>query len=147
MDSVARRIRVVVPFLLTLLSLPAHLSARTRNSAASPIDRDYVIALSAADRFLHAWQTDDEEAGILMLTDHLKQRTNEDAVHQFFSVNSARASYEIGRGHKLSPGRYEFPVVLLQSASQNGPRWMHPQSSALIVIKSGKSDWAIDKLP
>jgi hypothetical protein len=147
MDSVVRFIRVAVALLLLLLSLSAHLSGRTRNSAASPIDRDYVIALSAADRFLHAWQTDDEEAGILMLSDHLKQRTNEDAVHRFFSVESARASYEIGRGHKLSSGRYEFPVVLFPSASQNGPRWMHPQSSALILIKAGKSDWTIDKLP
>jgi hypothetical protein len=147
MDALVRFIRVVGLLLLLLLSLPAHLFGRARNSAASPIDRDYVIALSAADRFLHAWQTDDEEAGILMLTDHLKQRTSEDAVHQFFSADSARASYEIGRGHKLASGRYEFPVVLFQSASQNGPRWMHPQSSALIIIKTGKSDWAIDKLP
>ena len=147
MESLSRFIRIVVAALLLLLSRPISLSGKSHTATASPVDRDYVVALSAADRFLHAWQSDDEEAGILMLSDHLKQRTNEDAVHQFFSAGSARASYEIGRGHKLSSGRYEFPVVLFQSSSQNGPRWMHPQSSALIIIKSGKSDWAIDKLP
>jgi hypothetical protein len=147
MDSVARFPRLAVSILLLSVSLSVSLSGKTRNSGASPVDRNYVVALSAADRFLHAWQTDDEEAGLLMLTDRLKQHSSEDVVHQFFSVHPARASYEIGRGRKLSSGRYEFPVVLFQSASQNGPRWMHPQSSALILVKSGKSDWAIDKLP
>lgn len=147
MDSVVRFIRIAAPTWLLLVFLPVSLSGRTRNSGASPVDRDYVVALSAADRFLHAWQTDDEEGGILMLTDRLKRHSSEDAVRQFFFVDPARASYEIGRGRKLSSGRYEFPVVLFQSVSQNGPRWMHPQSSALIIIKSGKSDWAIDKLP
>lgn len=146
MNSIVRFFHIAVPALL-LISLSVSSSGKTRNFTAFPVDRDYVAALSAADRFLHAWQTDDEEAGILMLTDRLKQHSSEDVVRQFFSVDPARASYEIGRGRKLSTGRYEFPVFLFQSSSQNGPRWMHPQSSALILVKTGKADWAIDKLP
>ena len=111
------------------------------------VDRDYVNALSAADRFLHAWQTDDEEAGILMLTDRLKQRSNEETVHEFFSADPLRASYEIGHGRKLSSGHYEFPITLFQAPSQHGLRWTRPQSSAIIVVKAGKTEWAVDKLP
>jgi hypothetical protein len=147
MNSVVRLIRIGVPSLLLLVSLAVPLSSKPRSFVDAPVDRNYVCALSAADRFLHAWQTDDEEAGILMLTDHLKQRSNEEAVHEFFSADPLRASYEIGRGRKLSSGRYEFPVSLFQTPSRNGPRWTHPQSSALIVIKAGKTDWAVDKLP
>jgi hypothetical protein len=147
MDFVVRRLRIVVPSLFLFLSLTIPLSGKTRAIADVAVDRDYVSALAAVDRFLHAWQTDDEEAGILMLTDKLKQRSNEETVREFFSADPLRASYEIGRGRKLSSGHYEFPVTLFQSPSQNGPHWMHPQSSALIVVKAGKTDWAIDKLP
>ena len=147
MISVVRLIRIVVSSLLLLVALTVPLSSKSRGAVDGAVDRDYVSALSAADRFLHAWQTDDEEAGILMLTDHLKQRSNEESVHEFFSADPLRASYEIGRGRKLSSGHYEFPVTLLQAPSHNGPRWTHPQSSALIVVKAGKTDWAVDKLP
>jgi hypothetical protein len=122
-------------------------SPKTRNPTTT-VDHDYVVALATADRFLHAWQTDDEEAGILLLTDHLKKESSEDTVHDFFaSSDYARTSYEIGHGRKLARGRYEFPVALFQSPSRTGHRQTHPQASALIVVKAGKSDWAIDKLP
>ena len=147
MNSVVSLIRIAVPSLLLLVSLTIPLSSKTHHIVDPPVDRNYVSALSAADRFLHAWQTDDEEAGILMLTDRLKQRSNEETVHEFFSADPLWASYEIGRGRKLSSGRYEFPVSLFQTPSQNGPHWMHPQSSALIVVKAGKTEWAVDKLP
>jgi len=131
-----------------LLNLSAAVATGKSRSTTPPVDHDYVIALATADRFLHAWQTDDEESGILMLTDHLKKQSDEDAVHDFFSSSeSARTSYEIGHGRKLAPGRYEFPVALFHASSRNGQRWMRPQPSALVVVKAGKADWAIDKLP
>jgi hypothetical protein len=137
--------RILVSFLLLLSAALA--PAKTRSTTPSA-DHDYVIALATADRFLHAWQTDDEEAGILMLTDQVKQQSSEDAVHYFFSSSeSARASYEIGHGRKLAHGRYEFPVALFLTPSRSGPRRTHAQTSALIVVKAGKADWAIDKLP
>jgi len=136
--------RVLVSSVLLSTTLA---SPKTRNTSPT-VDHDYVVALATADRFLHAWQTDDEEAGILLLTDHLKKQSSEDAVHDFFSSSDyARTSYEIGHGRKLAPGRYEFPVALFQSPSRNGHRQTHPQASALMVVKAGKNDWAIDSLP
>ena len=137
-------IRTLLPSFLLSTTLA---SPKARNSTPT-VDHDYVVALATADRFLHAWQTDDEEAGILLLTDHLKKQSSEDAVHDFFSTSDyARTSYEIGHGRKIAPGRYEFPVALFQSPSRTGHRQTQPQASALIVMKAGKNDWAIDKLP
>lgn len=134
--------------LLASLLLSTTLASPKSHNTTLTVDHDYVVALATADRFLHAWQTDDEEAGILLLTDHLKKQSSEDAVHDFFSSSDyARTSYEIGHGRKLAPGRYEFPVALFQSPSRTGHRQTHPQTSALIVVKASKSDWAIDKLP
>jgi hypothetical protein len=111
------------------------------------VDPDYVIALSAANHFLHAWQTNDQETGILMLTDRLKQKTSQDLLSVFFSSTSyARQSFEIGRGRKLGPGRYRFPVTLFQNSGK-ATKMMRPQSSTLVVIRAGKDDWAIDRLP
>ena len=128
--------------LLALLSAP--LAARRRVPAAS-VDTDYILALSAANHFLHAWQTSDQETGILMLTNRIKQKTSEDALSDFFSSDSSRPqSFEIERGRRLAPGRYKFPVTLFHNPAN---RQGNPRSSALVVVHAGKDDWAIDRLP
>jgi len=130
--------------LLALLSAP--LAAR-RKVPAPVVNTDYIVALSAANHFLHAWQTSDQETGILMLTNRLKQKTSEDALSNFFSSASNRPqSFEIERGRRLAPGRYKFPVTLFHNPGAANRR-MNPRSSALVVVHAGKDDWAIDRLP
>jgi hypothetical protein len=118
--------------------------ARTNSSNADP---NYVFALAAANRFLRAWQTQDHETGLIMLTDAAKHHSSEDRLHTFFSSESAaQPAFEINRGKKLKAGRYSFPVVLFDVAS--APRKSHyPRRSQIVVVKTGKDDWAIDKLP
>jgi hypothetical protein len=121
--------------------------ARTKPLHAT-FDHDYSAALATADRFLHAWQTQDAESGLLLLTDRVRQHTDEDRLHDFFSgERNSSASFEVGRGKKLSAGRYEFPVALFTGEMAGSHRAMPPQSSALIVVRIGRGDWAIDKLP
>src|SRR5579872_767806 len=76
------------------------------------VDRDYLPALAAADRFLHAWQVQDQEGGLLMLTDQAKKRSSEQRLDEFFSPGDL-AAYQIGAGKKLKAGCYTFPVALL----------------------------------
>jgi hypothetical protein len=110
-------------------------------------DPDYVFALCAANRFLYAWQVNDQETAILMLTDKMKQRTREEALSTFFSSTGAGSqSFEIGRGRRLAPGRYKFPVTLFHGIGNPGKRTM-PRTSTLIVVHAGRDDWAIDRLP
>ena len=132
---------------LLLLALPAPLSF-SKSKIVPPADSDYVLALGAANDFLRAWQTQDREAGILLLTDRVKQRSPESTLVNFFSRRACRAqSFEIAHGKKLAPGRYRFPVSLFQQPVSEGSKWIRPQTSTLVVVRTGTSEWSIDKLP
>jgi hypothetical protein len=135
---------------LIILSLASWLStsvaARNKHSSTLPApDPEYTSALAAANRFLQAWQNQDHETGLLMLTDIAKQNSSEDRLEIFFSTGHD-AAYEIARGRKLKTGRYAFPVTLFTSYSgTNQPG--RPQRSQIIVIRAGNDEWAIDKMP
>ena len=105
------------------------------------MDPTYSSALAAANRFLHAWQDQDHEAGILMLADSGRQHTSPELLQSFFSPGPD-AAYEIARGQRLKPDEYAFPLVLFGSSSDP-----HPRSCKLIVVREGKGDWAVEKLP
>ena len=119
--------------------------ARTRPRLVA-FDRDYSSALATADRFLHAWQTQDAESGILLLTDRARQHAEETRVHDFFSAERS-GSFEIGRGRKLAVGRYEFPVTLFASDAARTRDASRPKTVFLIVVKVNHDDWAVDQLP
>jgi hypothetical protein len=107
------------------------------------LDQDYVSALATANHFLHDWQIGDQENGIVMLTDGVKQHASEDRLEDFFS-STAGAAYEVGRGKKLQSGRYTFPIALFGSSKSRG---IQPHYSRIVVVRIGRNEWAIDKLP
>jgi hypothetical protein len=122
---------------LIALSLVAWMSA-----ASTASDADYVTALAAADRFLQAWQSNDAETGIALLTAHAKKNANKDELERFF-ISAEPSAYEINRGKRLRRGRYEFAVALLTGESKK----MHRKFSTIVIVNTGGNDWAIDKLP
>jgi hypothetical protein len=132
-------------FLSLQLSTPSRTLAAARTTPPKIIDSltDYASALQAADRFLQAWQSDDTENGIALLTSRAKQAASTDGIRRFFS-NATPCAYEIGHGKLVKHGRYEFPVVLLGASKNNHSR---RRSSSIIVLHSGGDDWAVDKLP
>jgi hypothetical protein len=114
--------------------------------SATPTDSDYVSALSAANRFLQAWQTQDHEAGLLLLTDSAKKVTSEDQLEKMLSPEtSTPRGFQIAHGKKLGSGRYTFPVTLYEVTASHKP--LRIRNSQLIAVHTGKDDWAIDKLP
>jgi hypothetical protein len=131
---------------LLLLTIAAPLTARTRAAPArSAVDQEYIAALATANRFLQAWQSQDQETGILLLSDKEKGQTAEEHLQSLFSrADNAQEAYEISGGRKLKAGRYIFSVALFNS--RNGT-WMQRRSSRMIVTRVGKNDWAVDKLP
>jgi len=104
-------------------------------------DPGYVFALATANRFLHAWQTGDLETGMVLLSDHVRHSQNPETFEQLFSADADRA-FEIGRGQG-NRGRYRFAVALVTSPGGRIRRHF----SEIIVVNTGKNDWAIDKLP
>jgi hypothetical protein len=124
--------------------------AKTRHSTSSPAtastpDPGYASALAAANRFLQAWQNQDHETGLLMLTDTAKQNSSQDRLEVFFA-SGRDAAYEITRGKKLKAGCYAFPVALFTSVAGMTDA-ARPQKSQIVVVRAGKDEWAIDKLP
>jgi hypothetical protein len=108
------------------------------------LDPSYVFALAVANHFLQAWQSGDVENGTVLLTGHAKQALSRDDLDRFFS-NPDPSAYEIDRGTLKKHGRYEFPVVLVTSASKN-PH-VRRRFSTIVIVNTGKNDWAVDKLP
>ena len=113
--------------------------------SATKTDSTYVSALAVANRFLQAWQTQDHESGLMMLTDAAKNQTSADRLEKYFSPDTTTPrAYQITHGKKLKTGRYTFPVVILEVKTSGTPR---TRNSQLIVIQTGKDDWAVDRLP
>ena len=130
---------------LTVAS-PAPALARGKKhkpTASTPADSNYLAGLSAANRFLAAWQSNDQAAALPLITTRAKQQTTEEGVDKLFSGSSARA-FEITRGQALRQGRYEFSIVLLQADESGRTR---RRFADIIVVNTGKNDWAVDKLP
>lgn len=130
---------------LAIVALSVHSAAGARPvQAHTVIDQDYIAALAAANRFLQAWQSQDHETVVLLLTDKVKQHTKEEALDAFFAPSPrTQQAYEISSGKKLAPGRYVFAVTLFNSGAAKPAH----RFSRLIVTRAGKNDWAIDKLP
>jgi hypothetical protein len=139
-NSLSVKIRLAV--CLFLATVPVW--ARTHSHPAkqeSTSDPSYVYALTAANRFLHDWQTGDVEAGMVLLGDRVRRSQSADTLEQFFSNGTNRAfEIERGRGHH---GRYSFPVVLVTAGGSHVTR----RSSEIVLVNAGKNDWVVDKLP
>jgi hypothetical protein len=126
-----------VCFLLVAISVVAW----AEPSSTAP-DPDYPSALAAADHFLQAWQSNDIENGIALLTVHAKKNANKDELEAFFTSGEP-AAYEINRGKRIRSGRYEFAIVLVTGKSQK----LHRKFSTIVIVNTGGNDWAVDKLP
>ena len=131
-----------LPSIILCFSLSSWASVAGAKQPA--VDRTYVPALAAADRFLQAWQAGDVESGTALLTGHAKETVTTDVLEEYFS-SGAPAAYEIGRGKLLKRGRYAFPVVLVSGAVEKtrGRR----RFSSIVIVDTGNNDWAVDKLP
>jgi hypothetical protein len=134
--------RTVISFLILLLSFCPQSFAHQHKKHSPVVDRSYGSALAAANNFLHAWQSEDHETGIMMLSDSARQNVSPDKLQSFFSPGPD-AAYEISRGKRVNSAAYAFPVVLFGASATVA----HPHVCTVVVTRSGKSDWAIDKLP
>jgi hypothetical protein len=101
----------------------------------------YVQALAIANRFLNAWQTGDLETGMFLLSDRARRSQTAESLENLFSRSSDRA-FEINRG-KSDRGRYRFPVMMISGENSH----IHRKFSEIILISTGKNEWAVDQLP
>ena len=117
-------------------------AARPVKTSARSVDPSYSSALAAANQFLHAWQAQDHEAGIMMLNDAARERVSADKLQDFFSP-TAQAAFEIQHGKRMKSGQYAFPVVLFGESETSS----RPHACTLVILRAGKNEWAVDRLP
>lgn len=127
--------------LLAFLLCSSLLLARVPKNNRRITDPSYGPALAAANRFLHAWQTQDHETGIMMLTDSARQHASRERLQEFFS-SGPQAAFEIQRGKRLRAEEYAFPVVLFDPSTSHSTH-----ACRLLVVRAGKDDWAVGNLP
>jgi len=134
---------VCVLLALTIAFSPTS-PAKKRRVTTPAVEVRYIAALATANRFLTAWQSSDQEAALLLLTDRAKHKASEAGIDALFHGPRGRA-FEIVHGRPLNQSRYQFPVVLLQvSGETNQP---HRKFTNIVIANSGKNDWAVDTLP
>ncbi|MGH9516006.1 MAG: hypothetical protein ACRD3P_10060 [Terriglobales bacterium] len=134
--------RRAVIFFVLILGICPRSFPHTRKIVHHAVDPLYGLALAAANRFLRAWQDQDQETGIMMLSDSARQSLSSDKLQSFFSPGPD-AAYEITRGKRVNSAAYEFPVVLFGASAAPS----RPRVCTVIVTRSGKNDWAVEKLP
>jgi hypothetical protein len=139
-----RRLKIISLIFFVAFTAPFPAAAAGKGQRTPALDAGYVFALAAADHYLHAWQSGDVEAGMVLLTGHAKEKITSDRLEEVFSAPGPLA-FEIGRGKMLRAGRYEFPVVLVGPTV--GGRHVRRRFSSIVVLNSGNNDWAVDKLP
>ena len=143
-NTFCSRLTLVVCFATFLVSAT---EAKTKPSVSFG-DRDYVSALAAANDFLHAWQVQDRAGGVILLSDSAKHRSSEESIEQLLAPGvGTLQSYQISRGKKLKLGSYSFPVALFIIGTGKSGKPIRPRFSQIVVVRTGRDDWAIDKLP
>src|SRR5271168_2010331 len=70
---------------------------KTQTQAA---DSNYLAGLATANRFLAAWQANDQAAAMPLITNRAKQQSTEEGVDKLFSGSQTRA-FEIAHGRAL----------------------------------------------
>lgn len=134
--------RVVLVSLLCLSCLVSTPSAHIQKISLRTEDPEYSSALATANRFLEAWQSQDHETGMMMLTDAAREHSSRDRLQKFFSSRSP-AAFEIHHGKRLNPGEYVFPVVLFGFSDPPS----RPHVSKIVITRLRQTEWAIDRLP
>ena len=82
----------------------ASLTGQVKSQLSGFVDEDYVLALSTANKFLSAWQTRDQAAGLSLLSSSLRSRDSEDELRLYISglSNPYHASFELGPGGTIT---------------------------------------------
>ena len=139
-----------VPLLLATLLSACSSSGDGPPPTSVSVDTDYVLALSAANTFLSAWQRRDQDVGITMLSPRLLQSRSEADWRMSISGVSDphHQAYEITSGRRLPDGRFAFAVWLHEhyTGFKDEPS-KRREPDTIIVVKVGAEKWRVDKTP
>ena len=141
----------IISCLLSMVILAVNPAAaqRTKNRASNVIDQDYVLALSAADQFLIAWATRNQDDGLALLSPRLKNKFPEDYFRYYLSglSNPHHQGFEVGRGKRLPSEGFSFPVAMYEHYTGHKENNGLPRLLTIVVVQTGPENWMVDELP
>ncbi|MDZ8053493.1 MAG: hypothetical protein RMX68_022420 [Aulosira sp. ZfuVER01] len=152
------KVLLVVAIALLFLCITTQVQA-VKTVVNTSVNPDYVRALFTADKFLYTWKTRNVSEGITLVSPALRKKMSDEQLKIYISGTSSpsHAAFEIHSGRKLSNNRYGFEVKLyeyLYSATPESQNWKCPQSSRIVLIKTGVDspqfrvgNWLVDELP
>jgi len=141
-------LRVFAIALAVVISAPL-VWAQRGAARAAVVDDEYIVALSTADQFMHAWATRNVDEGRSTLTPAaLKQHSANEIATVFEGVSSPHhESFEIGPGRRLSATSFAFDMIkyeYLTNMNFKGPR---PRPVRLVVVRVTPERWLVDAFP
>src|SRR5579864_1153449 len=113
------------------------------------VDDHYILALAAADTFLHAWAARDVTEARAVLTPAATARYSPDELATLIQGTSSphHESFEIGPGARLSPTKYAFDVIEYLYMTNMGANDPRPKPARLVVVQTGPETWLVDEFP
>jgi hypothetical protein len=117
-------------------------------ASGPPVSADYILALSTANDFLHAWCYRDQENGLRLLSPALRKVVPEEELRMTISgaSNPHHQAFEITGGKALTKDRYSFDVLLYHHYTG----FSYPESppaATIQVVRTGPDTWRIDRFP
>ena len=103
--------KIICGFICLMIVLPNSAPAqKAKGTAAGTIDQDYILALTAADQFMYAWATRNQDDGLALLSPRLKNKFPEDYFRYYLTglSNPHHQAFEMGRGKRLPSGAFSF---------------------------------------
>lgn len=120
-----------------------------KRHASNLIDQDYVLALSAADQFMYAWATRNQDDGLALLSPRLKNKFPEEYLRSYISgiSNPHHQAFEVGGGKRLPSGGFSFPVAMYMHYTGQRENSGPPKPLTIVMIQAGPENWLVDELP
>ena len=120
-----------------------------KRGTGNTINQDYVLALSAADQFMFAWATRNQDDGLALLSPRLKNKFPEDYFRYYITglSNPHHQAFEVGRGKRLPSGDFSFPVAMYMHYTGQKENNNSSKPLTIVMIEAGPESWLVDELP
>jgi hypothetical protein len=122
----------------------------TQQTRQVKVDKNYLLALNTADKFLIAWLNRDYKNGTELLTEKVKNSLKQEDLMMFFTgvSNPHHQGFEIMGKEYVDENTFRFEVWLYEYYTGETPRpTERPDSYSFDVIKVNENTWLVNNLP